>query len=602
MLRSKATPLAIKGVTFVPIAALIYYADYGNWVNYLISNHAVDFFVGALAMLGIGAWLKRDILETYVQVSRSSVPLGFIALAASLGIYVYGSFFFLEPVLHFESLILLAISYILFRSDVRIVRLLAPLLALLGVAFAAAPIINLLSIGLSLVHTLRFLADLLPPVIVAFVMLGLFASYTDPWYANRSLRILISNASPKSLIVPGLITLVELLYWFIPQGWFLIFLVPAPALLLLFPKQRRQFELPRAASPFAHRRHLESVGKDGFCLICGEKFSEYKTSSSSGLVGLVLIIVILAALLLIQIPILTISGGTPYDSVYTYSGAASTQIPFAPAGWLINSTTVLNYPEDSYVARQVYVPAYHPETKNYTLYYELATASPYVVNNFWNHLNGWSRSSQPYQLDQFVGSLYTFTSNSTTMMAFAGSTQMTFYDNSNFERLAVGLSVVREFVQTNASSASTQFQSDLRSSFASTLDLQNSHSTNTDFFQRASQTLSQLGALLMTAVASLAIMMGTYSIKRYDSSLDGYLSRASEVNDGEWQVFSALLKTPKLGDTAIEIANVAHAKITNEEALVNVLRTLQNLERRKLVKTDLDEKGSGLFFVWKVSK
>ena len=70
----------------------------------------------------------------------------------------------------------------------------------------------------------------------------------------------------------------------------------------------------------------------------------------------------------------------PYDAYYSSHGYSGTVTPATPSGWQINSTAVYRecfglkpqFAKDAYAIRQVYVPIYHPETENYTMYYELS--------------------------------------------------------------------------------------------------------------------------------------------------------------------------------------------------------------------------------------
>jgi len=53
--------------------------------------------------------------------------------------------------------------------------------------------------------------------------------------------------------------------------------------------------------------------------------------------------VIVGALLLFSsVPVLSITGGTPHDSYYSTQGFTGAITPVTPAGWQVNSSTILH--------------------------------------------------------------------------------------------------------------------------------------------------------------------------------------------------------------------------------------------------------------------
>ena len=294
-------------------------------------SSVAGFMVASFALFALGVILKRRIIGTYLQTSKSNTILGSIAVAVAAALYILGTILFSSsPVLPYESLIVFAVSYILLRSDARLIRLLWPLFALLGIA----PLAPVLSIAMG---------NLISGLIVLLAMFGLFDAYLV-----RSIENTEENL--RLLGLPAFIVILGLGYWFLaPREMFLLALIPVSLILLAAPKIGANFQYSRVRLPAICPGHRETEDS-GFCVICGEKFTSTKNLTSSGLAGLVIAIIVLGILLTTQIPILMLGSSGPNVSVYSYSGVTSQAIPSTPAGWLVNSSTILRETGNQYAS------------------------------------------------------------------------------------------------------------------------------------------------------------------------------------------------------------------------------------------------------------
>jgi hypothetical protein len=148
-----------------------------------------------------------------------------------------------------------------------------------------------------------------------------------------------------------------------------------------------------------------TVQADGFCSTCGARLSTPAVSENFGPWGLLAVAGVTAILLFASVPALAFVGGVPYNAQYTPQGFSSSAILATPSGWQVNSTTVQKFPGiDLYAVVKVYVPLVHPETKNYTVYYEVAANLPVSSAPSGGELAGWNRVSNVFTQLHNLGS------------------------------------------------------------------------------------------------------------------------------------------------------------------------------------------------------
>jgi hypothetical protein len=560
----------------VPIAILAFFHDVPGWVSTLNSAHAFGFLGAAVALFVLGLWLKRGIVGASLEMSEGSTILGIVFLTAAIGFYIYGSWYGLASWFHFESLLLLAVGYGLLCLDTRFMRLTAPLLAMF--AFL---------LPFPLVHGLPRPPEF--PLYVPIVFVALFAVYL--------------RTSPKSMLLPALVAGAGALYWLFPAYW-LLACAPLLCLALLAPKRLRIHEQLPGGGPRPCALHGEpGTLALGFCSMCGRK-SATERRAHLGVVGLAIVLLTIYALAVTQIPALSLNAGVPTNNLYSPRGVTSAPIPPTPAGWLVNSSTRLVEKGDAYAVKQVYVPSYHPETENYTLYYELSPGVTPITNS-WTAMPGWNQSSAVSPaLPPMQGRIITYVSHVSPhpiLLVFVGSSQLYFSNGTTFEPLFVGVSVTREFQGTTVANATSEFTNDLQALFLPTLNSETYASSWTNYFFRVSQTATAVEGLLALVSSTGLIFWGTYRVELSDTKLDGFVTAASGVDDEDYSLLAGQMAAGRAYRTGNRIADMAGVGQDNKQGLRRIYHSLQNLERSGLIKRTLVETGPDLTLEWKTA-
>jgi len=577
--------IAIKAATFIPLAALIYYADYSKWLNYFFLSSAsialAGFVVASISLFLLGVVLKRKIVATYLQLSNNNIILGAIVLAFAAGLFVLGTLFSSsqDVLFAYESLISFGVAYTLLRSDVRLVKLVWPLFVLLGIA----PLTLLLS---------EVMGGLIAGLIILLGMLGLFDAFIV-----GSLESVSENL--RLLCLPGFMALFGFAYWLLSPAIPLLFilLIPASLIFLAVPKIGSWINFSPIVFSYPCPGH-SNTDESGFCLTCGRKFSPMKKQTPSGFAGLIITIIVLGILLTTQIPVLILSVSGPSISAYDYSGVTSRTVPSTPNGWLVNSSAVMNKTGDLYSVEKVYVPAHHPEVKNYTMYFALATSSQPVTVSL-GEIPGFNRSSQDLNLGGYVGRLYTYNSTENVIIAYEGTTNFRYLVGSSFSLLGEGVTFVRNFTKVNSTTAQQQVISDLNSIFLPLLGAQSTPYAWTDFLFRASETLSLLSALFLIFLTSAGIFMGAFMAKQYDFKTDSFDTRASSLDDTDWRLLSTVLESPR-PLTTLEIASQLKLALGGKgrESIRDTELSLETLEARNVLRRGLFERKSEILAGW----
>lgn len=554
----------------LPIAALAYYRDIGGWTSVIESQHLLGFVVAAVTLFVLGLWLKRGSVGAYLEMSEGSNALGIAFLAAAVLAYIYGSWSGFTSWFHFSSLFLLALSYGFFRLDVRFMRLTAPLLAIFAFILPL-PFMD------SRLQAQPYLWLYIPAAFV--VMFSLYAR------------------APRATILPAVIAGAGAIYWLYPIYLPLILAPPAPLALLAPRRLRSVEELPGGGSEACALHGEPGTLVGGFCAMCGRKRAPIR-QAHLGFLGLVMVLLTLYALAVTQVPVLALNGGVPSSTLYSPERVTSSQLPPVPAGWLVNSSTPLTTKGDLYSIKQVYVPGYHPETENYTVYYELSSNTT-VISNSWGAVPGWNESSAATSVLPLQGRIVTYTSPHTVLLVFMGVTHTYFAQGLNFRPLTVGLSVTRTFRGTSVSNATSQFTNDLQALFAPAFQSEAYSSSWTSYFYRVSQTASEVEGLLAVMLSGGLILWGAYRIELSDSRLDGFITGASDVDDDTYSLLAKQMGAGQSRRTGNEIASLAGVEEGDAQTLYRVHDSLRRLEKRGLVKMTLVERGPDLILAWR---
>lgn len=572
-----------KAATFVLLALVIYFTEYPKWLSYFIgsTNHIWGgFIMAAISLSALGAILKRKIITAYAQLSKNNIILGTGTLTAAALIYVLSTIALTFPanlLMPLESLILFGIGYILLRFDARLVRSLLPLFAIV----VTVPLAPLLA---SSVGNLRTGA------VVAILMVALFGFFL---FAG-SFKLRLENL--KLLAFPAVMVLLAFVFLIFGVSRWFLFSIPAVLIVTMIPRLG-EFVQPPSEEGQICPGHREEDGK-GFCSVCGRKYYSLKRAPSSGFLGLAIALIVLALFLTIQIPLLTMGGSGPQITSYHYYGSSSQEITATPANWLVNSSAVLIQTGNTYGLKLVYVPAIHPEVKNYTMYFEVSPQNSNSSLISLGALPGLNQISSDLSLEGFTGSLITYTGpNDFCMIVFNGQTTYNFLNGSNFYPLTESVSYVRNFTGVSTATAQSEVLSDINSTFIPVLASESSAHSWADFVFRAGMTFNALSDVMLVFLSSSAIIVGTFLVKQSDYKLDSFLTRASDTDEKEWDVMSKVfLKNPK-PLTLLEISTIM--KAYNADQIGRLEKTLERLGSKSLIEKTIFVRKYEILYGWR---
>ena len=571
-----STPGVItKILTLVPFVVALYFFDFTKFAV-IFTSDLLAFFVASATLLVVGVVLKAKILKSALQLSSVSFAWGALLLAFSVGAYLYGAY---SPDLawyRYESLCLLVISCVAFRIGTKVLRVMSPLLLIL--AFSFAPL------------------GLFPSAAGPWVSVGVFCVFVAAFTAYTKLRL-------KAVLLPAVVAGIGLAMWLttdylqfsLPS--YLYVLVLVPILVLLIPKARAFIMLPSAR--LAGKCPGHTVQSDGFCSTCGARLSAPAISENFGPWGLLAVAAVTAILLFASVPALAFVRGVPYDAQYTPQGFSNSAILATPSGWQVNSTTVQKFPGiDLYAVVKVYVPLVHPETKNYTVYYEVAANLPVSSAPSGGELAGWNRVSNVFtQYGPYQGYFTTYTTSGRVMLSYQGKTQMFFLNDGTFQEYYVGLGFVRVFNNLNVTADSSQFLGDIKTVWLPGVSTDVSSSTWTDFLGRTYD-----GAVFVTPflliVSSIGVMLWflNWASKR-DERLDRFLTVSSVQPQGSWSTLSLLLARRNRAGTPLDLAS--DERLGEPHDALGIGASLKILEQQHLVKRLMAEAGSDIVLVRK---
>ena len=565
-----------KMLTLLPILAAVYYYDFPKFWTALASPATLAIFVMALSLLLFGVALKRKILAVRLELSGISFGWGLLLLLLAVVLYVYGSYSSETVWFHYESLYVLILAYIALRIGKGILRALAPLLAIFGFSF--------LPLGLYPDFFHRELIVLLS-VDLAFFLFMIYVGF-------RIRAAIIST----SILFFGLLFSSAYLLSARMEYLYLDVLIPLPLLLLLVPRIRRFIFLPsRAPDSTCSEHHLMA---DGFCSICGLKLAKAKATENFGLWGLVAVAAVAALILLPSVPVLALTNNVPHDARYSPSGYSATVTPATPSGWQVNSTALYKNETDVYAIRQVYVPLYHPEIENYTMYYEVSSLLPVSNGPTGGDIPNYNRTSNVLQqFGPFQGYLTTYTASGVVLLSYQGTTSMLFLTSSGFQQYYVGVGFTREFKNTNITSDTSQFLGDLSALWLPLFTADVAYSGWTSTLFTLDQGALEVGSTLILLASVVGIAWFAYRASRSDDRLDRFLTIASTQPEEYWSYLSRLLSRSHFmgtGEELLEALPSAQARDTER-----VDSSLRELQRRSLVRPSLVERGADIISVWR---
>src|SRR5579875_105987 len=561
----------LKSLTVIPLIIFFYYYDFFLFRRWFLAYPLSSFFIAATVLVCLGILMRWKVISTLAQVSAGSTTWGFFFLMASVVFYLYGSNFSSSTLLfHYESLVLMVYAYVLFMFGARLAWVALPLV----VVEALVPLFGEIEV---------LLGNTLALVVVAGAIFILFASFV--------------RFRPYSLALPAAVIALLLAAVSFPALEILQLGAPLCLVLLIPTKTRELFSGSRPAVKSACQNH---VVENGFCLICGSRIPSESTISPSMFASLLLIVLIVVATVLVQVPLLAFYGA-PAQSYITYRGYVANPIPGPPTGWLVNQSTIQSYNSDVYAIKQVYVPITYPERSNYTLYYELSRGSPYVVNSFGN-IPGYNRISNLTQVGNLRGYVTVYNSSYNLMVVFPATTQLTFWNGSGFITLNNGITILRNFTGTNITAAENYFVGDLNSLFLPEIQSQSFFTSWTSYYSTLNSISNSL-LLMVEALCSSAAIFGVAVVaSRLDGSVEDSWTKASALSEKDWRVLNAFLESRGTLTTEEIYSKLMPAEEAGTELTLNtVLESVKGLETKGLVRRNFVQRDGSVQLSWKVS-
>ncbi|MDG6994402.1 MAG: hypothetical protein JRN52_00650 [Nitrososphaerota archaeon] len=580
----------IKILTLLPLVALLYYDDFARWETTLVDDHLLGFFVAGLAMLAIGVLFKRNVIETYVEISEARFWPGLYLVIVALAVYIAGSYVSQYTAwLHYESLIVLIAAYLVLRFDKRLLLTLSPLFAIAGVAFVPAVTEGLLGHTISGAYT-------------ALLYVGLFA--------------LFEGNQLRPLLIPGVTSFLGLVYWLVPKiGEFslyglpklsiLVLIVPLIPLLYFFEQFRNTFRPIAERTPLVCESHSSS--EDGgtkpffaslFCPNCGRRVHSPDKLSKTTLGSLLFTLGILLALFFVQVPLLTMQASSPYLSQTSYSGLNSIPMAQPPAGWLVNTSSIVRSSNEIYAIEQNIVPSYHPESANYSVYYEISS-SRLPQTELWNPPSNYNVTKSVFSLGPFSGYVYDYSFYGSSMMVFSGTTMMTFLTQGHFQSADVRLSIVRLYGDAGANtSSSANFQSEIDLLFLPVLQTETEYSAWSSYFFSLQSDFLSIDSIVIAIMVMGVLFSSIRFIVRSDAKTDGYLRNVSGLGEDELSFLTRLHKSPGIKTfQEIQALLAGGLLVTSSTELRSILG---RLEKRKLMNRVLFERDSEVVLGWRL--
>jgi hypothetical protein len=572
-LSNSAIGAATKALTFIPFAVALYFFDLPNF-GIILNSVYLPFFVASCALFALGVFFKRRIIKATFGLSKVSFSWGLLLLGLSAVLYVFGSYSSAVTWFHFESLYFLILGYTAFRIGTRVLRSITPLLVILGLSFAP--------FGLAPSQSENGIALFL----VCIYMVSFFA------YTGLRLRPLILAAAMA--LIGGGVWYLSIALLGVPP--YVCVLAIAPLLVLLIPRARG-YVLPKRDSP-AISCPTHVTLPDGFCSLCSKRVSQGTPRENFGLWGIVALGALTVLLLIASVPALAFVGNVPYQAQFSPRGFSRTALLPTPAGWEVNSTTF--YPAfatDTYAIDKVYVPLYHPETKNYTVYYELAAVVLAPNGPGGGEFTGWNRISNTFlPLGPLQGYLTAYTTSGQTMLAYQGRTQLYFSADGTFQAYSLGVGFVRVFKNTNVTSDTSEFVGDIKAVW---LPLVATDTSSSNWVRFASEvydwgTFVTPLVALVASIGAIAWFAG-WAMKR-DGRVDRFLTLSAGLPGKEWASLSMIMANEE--DSRSILSLVQEAKKPPVDAF-QVDSCLRELEEKRLVKRILIETPSDIISVWR---
>lgn len=562
-----------KILTLLVLVLAIYWADVEELVSFVTAGKEAYVAFALLVVLGIYVFLKRHVVDDVVEIRNTNLKMGILLLLSSGISYLVGSYSDFKLMCHMASLVLFASSYFMVRMNDLILRISLPILA---TVFA----FSLLAAGEPFKG----------------------AAYTLLLAAFASSAILFSGLRNRFKI--SAIVINAPLYFLLElaplQSQTPIILACAEALLTwLF---MRKLPLPHSSSRFeevAGESACYLCGSSGaagdFCPFCGRNLAREAPRSEFEVLEVSLFFVFFIAAAFISIPTLVGGGDLITLSYLRFQGPVQRAISFSSDSWLLYEGHRLYGVEqgrdEEFAFKEVLVPERFPETKNYTVVFELAPLKPSIASS-WRFAPYKVQTTGNVMMGSFAATYYEVTSKDTSLKVIVWTEKVNLLVGEHLVTRTVGVSVFRNFTYAtgmqNATYASDSdkavFLEDVEQICSNTLrDL--TLASSWSYILHSARTLlsSASGILLIALVAVAVVGVAMFSISKGDVADSYSLELLSTERLSVLLAIDRLRKSgiPTTGENLFaEIRKSPSGKVFDREAL---MRTLEDLEAMRLV-------------------
>lgn len=300
----------------------------------------------------------------------------------------------------------------------------------------------------------------------------------------------------------------------------------------------------------------------------------------------------------VHIPLLALQNRSAQVSTLTYFGWQNDTIPTTPTGWLRYYEAPNTISGDIFSNTEILVPAFHPESKNYTITYEVSSTQPVYMSSLAS-APGFNWTSQLYYIGGIQGYMIVGLGPRSNVIAFTTRTDLLFVSSSDFVTETTGLTIERQFSTGNLTQEMGGFVSDASSILASA-SVQASAGIWTAWMESVLYALFAAANLVLVLLSVGVISLVTYALLWVNRKHLKAIQQSSNLAKTEWALLS-LMYMQKSRAVGGEIAKFAGPIANSSEFLERVAKSFASLEHQGLLRGVLVMDGEELRMTWKVS-
>jgi hypothetical protein len=568
--------LSVLKLLLLLIALLIFYRN--DIINLNVSAFGVflgsglGFGLSAVSLIASGLILRRRLFSQLMSVSKRNYLYGTILLVGSISLYVYGSYGSSDSGLfHYESFISFILSYVLLRFETKTAQALSPL----------------------------FLMAAFLPIPFSSAVMGFSIALWAPFFAATDLIVFYSvymRFSRSSIVISSTMAALSVFIWFVPV--LSPFAVSVLFIAVVLGHDRVRRVLGEESKKIVTTCHYHNqASKDGFCYVCGLKIGNH-TRLSWNIGGLVIMLLIVLAVVQVHIPLLALQNGNAQISTLTYFGWQNDTIPTTPTGWLRYYEAPNTVSGDIFSNTEILVPAFHPESKNYTITYEVSSTQPVYMSSL-KSAPGFNWTSQLYNIGGTQGHIIVGLGPRFNVITFTTSTGLLFVNSSDFVTETTGLTIERQFSEGNLTQEMSGFVSDASSILASA-GAQASGGRWTAWAESVLYALFTAANFVLALLTVGVISLVTYALLWVNRKHLKAIQQSSNLAKTDWALLSLMYMQKKSRAVGGEIAKFAGPTAYSSEFLERVAKSFASLEHQGLLKGVLLMDRDELRMTWKV--